>query len=828
MMKKNWPMALLTVAALSACGGGGESVATLNSAIGEPAAAGRATILAAPLAAADTAPAAPAAGQRWSDPATWGGTLPPAGATVVIPVGKTVVLDIATPALKGLTVQGALVAAADKDVAITSDYVIVRGGQLQIGTAAAPYTRKATITLTGTTTAEAPGATGFGNKVLGLMGGSIELQGAPTVTGWTRLGVDVAKGARTLTLAEAPGWAAGDELVIATSDTDQNHYDQVTVQSISGNTVTLTTALKYKHFGAVRNVGTTKVDVRAEVGRLNRNIVVQGDTTSTRSKIGGHAMFMAGNGLNKVQIANTEFRRMGQHNQLGRYPLHFHLMAAACSGCYIKDSSVRDTLQRGIVLHGTSGITLAGNVVFNTVGHNIFLEDENTTGNLIDRNLALVNKQPSPLHTEPTLVSQNDRMPSNFWFKAGANTVTNNHAGGSFFNGFNYEGIDGGEDDNRVGLPLDFRNNTAHAAMGKEGAGAGDFDITGGLLISTEAKRPANDRIQDTLVYHNAVGIWPEESGVFVVDRFTAAENGLAIENRGVGNRQHYKNGLIVGKLPGSTFKGAQAMHHQYGSDTVLENITFAGFAEVGFASSDTGPTQSNFRLINIGFVGARPAWGLSDLSTFDLADDGIAPRGFYAIGEAPWLATPACVSQALAVPDDDPILWSRCPSRPSYAELEVRDNPASTFNTKVNPFLKRSDGLRYRLGEAGGENIGSGMHSTTVIYNAGLGYAVDAAPSAKGWAVRLSDAAVAFASADLQADTAWITLSLPVVAAPRSVNRTGTSFVRPNAATPANALRAASSLADFQANPLTTYFYDAAARVVRVQAGARWVIVTP
>lgn len=814
-MTKTIPqLLLLSVAALSACGGGDRAAPAVQD-------GGREYALAAPQ-------PAPASGQRWSDPATWGGTLPPAGASVVVPVGKTVVLDIATPALKGLTIQGALVAAPDRDVAITADHVMVRGGQLQIGTAAAPYTRKATITLTGTSTADGPATAGFGNKVLGLMGGSIELHGTPGITGWTRLAADVNRGARTLTLAEAPGWAAGDELVIATSDSDQNHFDLVTVQSISGSTVTLAAPLKYRHLGAVRTVGTTKIDVRAEVGRLNRNIVVQGDGTSTRSRIGGHAMFMAGDGTNRVQIANAEFRRMGQLDQLGRYPLHFHLMAAACQECYVKDSSVRDTVQRGIVVHGTSGITVAGNVVFNTVGHNIMAEDEATTGNVYDRNLALVNRQPSPMHTEPTLVSQNDRMPSNFWFKASANTVTGNHAAGSFFNGFNYEGIDGGEDDGRVGQPLDFRNNTAHAAMGKEGAGAGDFDITGGVLISTEARRPPDDRIQDTLVYHNAVGIWPEESGVFVVERFIAAENALAIENRGVGNRQHYKDGLIVGQLPGSAYRGARAVHHQYGSETVLENITFAGFASVGLEATDTGPTQSAYKLINVGFMGNSPGWSLSDLSTFELADDTLAPRGFYAIGEAPWLVTPQCTPFAQSVPGDDPILWSRCPARLSYAELEVRDNPVSTFDTKVNPFLKRSDGLRYRLGEAGGENIGAGMHSTTVIYNAGLGYAIDAAPAAKGWAVRLSDAAVAFATPDLQADTAWLSLALPVAAAPRGVWRTGTSFDRPDPPSPANALRAAVSLADFQANPTTSYFHDAAAQVVRVQAGARWVIVTP
>ena len=67
----------------------------------------------------------------------------------------------------------------DADVAITSDYVYVRGGRLQIGTAQQPYLRRASITLTGNTTADNPATPGFGNKVLALADGVIELHGAP-------------------------------------------------------------------------------------------------------------------------------------------------------------------------------------------------------------------------------------------------------------------------------------------------------------------------------------------------------------------------------------------------------------------------------------------------------------------------------------------------------------------------------------------------------------------------------------------------------------------------------------------------------------------------
>ena len=377
-----------------------------------------------------------AAGTRWSDPATWGGTLPLAGAAVLIPAGKTVVLDVQTPALRGLTIQGVLVA-GEADIGITSDFVYVQGGRLQIGSAQQPFLRTATITLTGTNSTQNPGAPGFGNKVLAVMGGTLELHGRPVARNWTKLdGGDVAAGTRQIRLADAPGWRVGDQIVIATSSMEQDEYSLADIEAISGANVTLKQPTRFKHFGAVRDVGDIKVDVRAEVGLLTQNIVVQGDAQSTALGVGGHAMFMADASGVTVQITGAQFQRMGQLNNLGRYPMHFHLVGDACKSCYVRNNTVRDSIQRGIVLHNTGKLTVAGNVVFNTVGHNIVIETEVTNGNVIDGNLALINRQPIPPFTEPTLVTQNDRLPGNYWMKGAVNTIVNNVAAGSFSNGF--------------------------------------------------------------------------------------------------------------------------------------------------------------------------------------------------------------------------------------------------------------------------------------------------------------------------------------------------------------------------------------------------------
>src|SRR6202046_4841210 len=85
---------------------------------------------------------------KWSDPATWPNRkVPVAGDKVTIDAGKEVVLDVNTPPLNGLTINGKLRFANNKDVELTTEWIMLHG-ELEIGTEKAPHTRKATITFT--------------------------------------------------------------------------------------------------------------------------------------------------------------------------------------------------------------------------------------------------------------------------------------------------------------------------------------------------------------------------------------------------------------------------------------------------------------------------------------------------------------------------------------------------------------------------------------------------------------------------------------------------------------------------------------------------------
>jgi cell migration-inducing and hyaluronan-binding protein len=85
---------------------------------------------------------------RWSDPASWPDRkVPAAGEKVTIARGQSVLLDVSPPALGGLTIDGKLSFANNKDLELTTEWVMLHG-ELEIGTEAQPHTRKATITFT--------------------------------------------------------------------------------------------------------------------------------------------------------------------------------------------------------------------------------------------------------------------------------------------------------------------------------------------------------------------------------------------------------------------------------------------------------------------------------------------------------------------------------------------------------------------------------------------------------------------------------------------------------------------------------------------------------
>jgi cell migration-inducing and hyaluronan-binding protein len=319
---------------------------------------------------------------RWSDPASWpDGKVPRAGDAVTIARGRDIVLDVAPPALRSLTINGKLSFSNDLDIELKSEWILLAGGELDIGSEARPHTRTAVITLTDTIPNE--DVSTMGDRGIMLMAGTLSLHGDRKNT-WTRLARTAKAGAARIEVLNAAGWRKGDRIVLASTDFDPAQAEERIVSTVSGNALTLDKPLNYMHFGEI----TFGVDERGEVGLLTRNIKIQASEDAARSYFGGHIMAMAGS---KMYVSGVELARMGQNMHLARYPIHWHVLGEG-KGQYVENSSIHDSYSRCVTLHGTNNARVENNVTFNTVGHCFFLEDAVEHGNQFIHNLGILTK----------------------------------------------------------------------------------------------------------------------------------------------------------------------------------------------------------------------------------------------------------------------------------------------------------------------------------------------------------------------------------------------------------------------------------------------------
>ena len=417
---------------------------------------------------------------RWSDPASWpDGKVPGEGDAVTIGQDRNILLDVSPPALRSLTINGKLSFSDDRDIDLTTEWIYLPGGELAIGSEAKPYQRKATITLTDNVPGEDINT--MGDRGIMLMRGRLNLHGDREHT-WTKLAKTAEAGSNQIEVLDASGWRRGDEIVLASTDFNPRQAEPRTITAINGNTITLDRALEYMHFGEI----TFGVDERGEVGLLSRNIKIQSSEDSQSTYFGGHIMAMAGS---EMHISSVELYRMGQHLQLARYPIHWHILGDG-QGQYIRNSSIHDTYSRCVTVHGTNNLLIENNVTYNTVGHCFFLEDGIETGNQFVHNLGIQTICHPTLPCEPTnltiahqspagqksehVLIPSDNTVSTFWITNPDNIYRDNVAAGSDQIGFwialpqhptgQFEGTEISKNTWPRRMPLGkFSGNTAHS-----------------------------------------------------------------------------------------------------------------------------------------------------------------------------------------------------------------------------------------------------------------------------------------------------------------------------------------------------------------------------
>jgi len=351
------------------------------------------------------ASASAARASLWSDPRTWpGGKVPGVGDAVTIGKDMNVVLDVNPPALRSLTVHGKLSFADKQDLGLTTEWIYLSGGELDIGSEAKPYRHNARITLTDTVPNEDIAT--MGDRGIMMLNGTLSLHGSRGSNTWTKLAHTVKAGSSRIEVLNPAGWRKGDVIVLASTDFNPRQAEERTITAVSGNALTLDTPLAYMHFGEI----TYGVDERGEVGLLSRNIKVEASPDAETSYFGGHIMAMAGS---KMFISSVELDRMGQNMHLARYPIHWHIVGDA-PGQYIQNSSIHDTYSRCVTIHGTNDVRVQNNVTYNTVGHCFFLEDGIEHGNSFIHNLAIQTKCHPTKPCVPTNLAANGERDANY------------------------------------------------------------------------------------------------------------------------------------------------------------------------------------------------------------------------------------------------------------------------------------------------------------------------------------------------------------------------------------------------------------------------------
>ncbi len=509
--------------------------------------------------------------KRWSDAATWPDNKVP-GKDAVVTIGRDmdVVLDVTPPALHGLTINGKLSFADNKDLELTTEWIMVHG-ELEIGTEAKPHTHQATITLTDNVKDEDFGGLGGNDRSdrgIMLMGGTLNLHGDRT-NSWTKLSSTANAGATSIQVLNAAGWRVGDEIVLASTDFDPRQAERRNIAAISGNTITLDKKLDYMHFGKI----TFDVDERGEVGMLSRNIKLQASADAEQSFYGGHVMAMLGS---KMYVDGVELNRMGQNMHLARYPIHWHLVGDGGQGQYIKNSAIHDTYNRCVTVHGTNFLHVENNVTYNTVGHCFFLEDGAEHGNQFVHNLAIQIKCHTSKACAPTnLAANGENMGSNslnratyradsmsgkdtllpsdntvtaYWITNPDNVFIDNVAAGSDENGFWWslpehpQGKFEGTEISKTTWPrrtrmAEFRGNVAHSnfdgfMLDRNINLENIFGLAGPSHIAKENPADENSKSVDSLLenltaYKNRNGGAWSRGELHVYKNFKAADNAI-------------------------------------------------------------------------------------------------------------------------------------------------------------------------------------------------------------------------------------------------------------------------------------------------------------
>lgn len=375
----------------------------------------------------------------WSNPATWGGTLPVAGDPVLIPAGRTIMFDLTTsPSLGLVTTQagaskaqhGTLLFDRTKTQTFTCSG-FMNNGALDMGDSTTPRLMAAPLDFIATGPASAANKvsranggfssnTGTCRGLLNMSGSVFKAYGETPVTIKTVLTNHLAASATAASVAHTTGWATGSRVLLAPTGLYDQHVPEVlTVASSGANSLAFSAGPVTTRWGVLQYANKTALltgnmsltdggyrhasgntpnilDQRATLCLLNRAINFSCPNDSDYNTLGHGFVLMCMGYDSTVQISGIRIARGGQQDTQGHYPFHWHnlsynlttgaFVSDALNNQYIKRSVIEGSKNRGLVIHGTCGVTADENVLHDIRGQGIFTEDGVERRNIITNN----------------------------------------------------------------------------------------------------------------------------------------------------------------------------------------------------------------------------------------------------------------------------------------------------------------------------------------------------------------------------------------------------------------------------------------------------------
>lgn len=433
----------------------------------------------------------------WSDSALWpGGILPGTNARVQIAEGTAVRYNLnSNTRLDCIEVQdgGRLNFATDITTKLLiNELMVMPSGELTIGEINNPVSANAiaevvfrgdTALKTGSIAAPSVDPSQYGKGL--IVFGKAHIHGRSINPTYLRFATEATSGDQTLQVESNPmGWHAGDMLIIpdtrqipfTKNNTFVSQAEEVVIDSVSGNSITLMAPLQYDHRGprdVHGNQGPIEASMLPHVGNLTRNVIIRSEQSTDITRR-GHTLYLhradvdiryaSFNDLGRTSIdeldntvidSNGVLESIGT-NQVGRYSIHLHHLWGphnpTNTGYQLKiiGNVMHGMKKWGMTIHDTHYGLFQGNIAYAGSGAAIATEEGNEAFNVFENNFVV--------HTEAgdtqgiIDVGDTDRggvfnnrqlfgtTRDAFWFSGQYNYVRDNVAANSPDFAYNYNG----------------------------------------------------------------------------------------------------------------------------------------------------------------------------------------------------------------------------------------------------------------------------------------------------------------------------------------------------------------------------------------------------